>query len=115
MQREYHPDDWAIIRIQGPEMERPVFRVAAGWAGGYTQGRSWKLSSTVEDVTFSDKGAVFQNSSGSFYHCAVHREGLDWYTASVVKSYQEEAYVENIGFEQISLTEFKIEWSKLNG
>lgn len=113
--REYHPDSWAIIRIQSAEMEKPVFRVAAGWAGGYTQGRSWKLSSSVDSVTFTDNGAVFHNSSGSYYHCNKHREGLDWYTADVVKSYQTEANNVNIAFEQISFVEFKLEWSKLNG
>lgn len=84
------PDDWKILKITLKSGETNYF-IAAGWAGGYTQGRSWKISSGVDGIVHKTEDYVdFHNKSGSVYRCYFDREGLDWYTTSIIKSYKTE-------------------------
>ena len=89
--RYYEPDDWVVVEVRylNGDVER---KVMAGWAGSYTSGRSWKLSSGITDETISpEKKFVFKNYSGSVYICDPNSYGLDWYTASMLKAIENDA------------------------
>jgi hypothetical protein len=84
----YIPDNWKIIRIQYKDADTNHF-LAAGFVGGYTQGRSWKISSGITGVANKTSEYVeFINKSGSIYRCYYSNEGLDYYTESVIESYR---------------------------
>ena len=62
----YRPDNWVIIKFDGPD---PHYRVLAGWSGGYTSGTSWKLNSGITKVEDHNDFYRFYGSSGSCYDC----------------------------------------------
>lgn len=104
MYREYEPDNWQIVMsIVNNEV---TFRIAAGWQGGYAYGRSWKISSTIMRYDVVGDVINFYNSSGSVYCCNAKREGLDWYTSSVVKSYADEYSAQGNSLETIKFDHF---------
>lgn len=62
----YRPDNWVIIKFDGPD---PHYRVLAGWSGCYTSGTSWKLNSGITKVEDHNDFYRFYGSSGSCYDC----------------------------------------------
>jgi len=82
----YRPDTWAIISIKTPDGEM-LYKVAAGWAGSYLEGASWKISSGIVSVEDAERTFNITNHSGSVYSCFKGRYGLHWYAASVVDGY----------------------------
>ena len=75
----YTPDVWVVLEFAGPSMDAPLYKVFAGWYGGYTQGDSWKLNSGIVQV-YQDNGYYeFDGYSGSVYRCKqsdYHMSGL---------------------------------------
>lgn len=75
----YTPDEWVMLKIVSKEWGT-LYKVFAGWQGGYTSGDSWKLSSgTVSAILVNTKklsGVVprfhFLQATGSTY--VVHRD-----------------------------------------
>jgi len=64
----YTPDNWVIIKLNGPD---PHYRVLAGWSGGYTTGDSWRLNSGITHHEFDGDYWYFKGSTGSCYKCYV--------------------------------------------
>lgn len=61
------PDNWAVIRIDnGTET---LYKVLAGWSGGYTTGDSWRLNSGVSRMETDGDYYLFYGYSGSVYRC----------------------------------------------
>lgn len=69
----YRPDNWVVIKINGPH---PHYRVLAGWSGGYLDGDAWRLNSGITKVTKEDNRLFFHGSSGSTYACPEGSYGL---------------------------------------
>lgn len=67
MNNEYTPDAWVIIRIEY-ESEK-LYKVLAGWSGGYLHGGSWRMSSGISKVVEKSNHYEFHNVSGSVYLC----------------------------------------------
>lgn len=66
----YTPDAWHIIKIAGyKDSDGPVYKVLAGWYGGYAGSDSWKLNSGITKIT--DQGEYYDvdGYSGSTYRC----------------------------------------------
>lgn len=91
----YTPDRWVIVKIQAVGHES-YYRILAGWAGGYTSGDSWKLSSGIEKSF--DRGDHYEipNSSGSIYFCYKRAYGLSAYTASIYSNFKANSEKEGI-------------------
>jgi hypothetical protein len=70
---EYHPDNWAVIFLDGPD---PHYRILAGWSGGYAQSDSWRLNSGITRVEETVSSYLFYGSSGSCYVCGKDSYGL---------------------------------------
>jgi hypothetical protein len=64
---EYTPHNWVILKIINED--EILYKVLAGWSGGYLDGDSWRMNSGITGV---DKQAYlwgFYGSSGSVYWC----------------------------------------------
>ena len=61
----YRPDGWAIIKIEADN--EIIYRIFSGWAGGYSHGDSWKLSSKIKSVVEHPDFITIGCSSGSLY------------------------------------------------
>ena len=71
---EHRPDSWVVIKMT--HKDETFYKVLGGWAGGYTQGSSWRLNSGIEGVEFEDCLYTFRGSSGSTYVCHEDAYGL---------------------------------------
>lgn len=104
---KYKPDRWLIVLMTGKDGDNilKTYKIFGTWAGGYTTGDSWKLSSGFEPYTsfcsFDREANEFdvQNYSGSVYRLknAEHCYGTTMYTASVLANFAEQ--IKNLGDE----------------
>lgn len=79
----YKPDKWVIIKICSFS-EKCYYRVLGSWAGGYTSGDAWKLSSGITRVTKHQNYYHFENVSGSTYICHENMYGITVYTGQIL-------------------------------
>lgn len=70
----YTPDNWVILRIA--HADEVIYKILAGWSGGYLDGSSWRLNSGITRVEEDDDEIRFYGHSGSVYHCRKHAEQL---------------------------------------
>ena len=69
----YTPDRWVVIKLtRGSEV---IYKVLAGWYGGYLSGDSWQLNSGIVKVVDTGNTYEFHGYSGSVYTCYKGREG----------------------------------------
>jgi len=68
---EYIPDSWVVLKIVNED--ETLYKVLAGWSGGYLDGDSWRMNSGITKATIGGNHAVFEGASGSRYRC--HRDG----------------------------------------
>ena len=64
---EYTPDSWVILKIENEN--ETLYKVLAGWSGGYLDGDSWRMNSGITRVEEKPKHWDFYGSSGSVYKC----------------------------------------------
>lgn len=66
----YSPDVWVIVKIAAVG-EEPIYKILAGWYGGFAGSNSWKLSSGITTVERDDEfnQTHYHQSSGSTYVC----------------------------------------------
>lgn len=83
---EYHPDNWVIIKFNGPD---PHYRVLAGWSGGYATSDSWRMNSGIVRHEFDGEYWRFYGSTGSCYVCHVDSYGLKINNAYIWNRLQE--------------------------
>lgn len=68
------PDSWVILEFTTDD---GVFRkILSGWKGGYLEGDSWRMSSTITNETEMKHYNEYQTDSGSTYKCLHSNEGL---------------------------------------
>lgn len=66
----YHPDNWVVLKIN--HEEETLYKVLAGWSGGYLHGSSWRMNSGITEMEEDEEYYYFYGSSGSCYQC--HKE-----------------------------------------
>lgn len=73
----YTPNNWVILTIK--QSGTPIInKVFASWNGGQLRGDTWKLSSGITDMDFSEPDRVeIENISGSVYTCYKNRYGMN--------------------------------------
>jgi len=98
MKADYIPDSWVIVKIKRVDV-KPVYRILAGWYGGYINADSWRLSSGVSKVKDFGKYYRIENYSGSIYDCFKDDNKLTVLTESIFK---------NLGIGNDELTEISI-------
>lgn len=78
----YRPDNWKLMKVYINDMT--FYRVVAGWAGSYTSGRSWKLSTPVVEIRKVDGSVQVKTQSGSIYDLHPSANYLDYYTSGIL-------------------------------
>lgn len=82
MVAQYNPDSWVVIKMT--HNEKTFYKVLGGWAGGYTNGSSWRLSSIIKSVSIDHAARYnFHMDSGSTYVCTPEMYGLRMSTAGI--------------------------------
>jgi hypothetical protein len=64
---DYTPDSWVVLKIT-TETD-VIYKVLAGWSGGYLDGDSWRMNSGITGVEKQAYLYGFYGSSGSVYWC----------------------------------------------
>lgn len=92
----YHPDNWVLIRTpDNPDNGEPVFKVVAGWRGGYASDDTWRVNSGITHVVIEDepwgedKEFYIHGHTGSVYHCWDFNYGVSGATAGIIKQLME--------------------------
>ena len=68
------PDSWVILEFT---TDTGVIRkILSGWKGGYLNGDSWRLSSSIVNETEMKHYNEYETDSGSTYKCLHSNEGL---------------------------------------
>jgi hypothetical protein len=107
----YTPDCWVIVKFV-KEQETPIYKVLAGWYGGYLGSDRWQLNSGIVRYDLVDDKYVFHGESGSEYHCHRGCEQLSSLTASILENWKRQQKNHPITIEQISIENFVEEFSK---
>lgn len=81
------PDNWVILRIDHDG--EILYKILAGWSGGYLDGSSWRLNSGITKVEEDSDEIRFYSHSGSTYHCRKHAEQLHMNCSYVLAELQE--------------------------
>lgn len=84
----YTPDRWVVLEFDY-EGEK-IKKVFAGWAGSYTWGASWKLSSGVTNQRDFDDRIEFDNHSGSLYVCRKGSYGMTGYMSGIFANFEQQ-------------------------
>jgi len=80
----YTPDHWVIVKLEGEKVTGGVlYKVLAGWYGGYVGSDSWKLNSGITKIVDKGDYYVIEGYSGSRYLCFKDSERMSFYTASI--------------------------------
>jgi hypothetical protein len=82
----YTPDSWVMLKIT--HSEGFIYKILAGWRGGYLDGDHWKLNSGVVRVEETDNHYLFHGSSGSVYRCNKDRYQLSGLTSGIFNNFQ---------------------------
>lgn len=83
----YKPDNWVVFKTERDG--DVIYKVLAGWSGGYLDSDSWRINSGIEKVTEDDHYIYFHGSSGSVYQCNKNSYGLRMNNAHIWNQIQE--------------------------
>jgi len=61
---QYKPDNWVVLKTSDN-----IYKVLAGWSGGYLSSDSWRISSGIQKVEDDKDHWLFIGHSGSIYKC----------------------------------------------
>ena len=64
---DYTPDRWVVLKFTTPK--ETIYKVFAGWYGGYLGSDSWQLNSGIVSCTDCGDWYEFLGYSGSVYRC----------------------------------------------
>jgi hypothetical protein len=64
---DYTPDNWVILKIDYDG--EIIYKVLAGWSGGYLDGDAWRMNSGITSVEKQAYLYGFYGQSGSVYWC----------------------------------------------
>lgn len=103
----YSPNSWAIIKIAEPG--NVIYKVLAGWSGGFADSDCWRLNSGVTRFEEDGQDIRFYGYSKSVYACDTRCEGFISLTRSVFNQLKAQAESEHLTLEHISFQQFKEE------
>jgi hypothetical protein len=108
--REYYPDVWVVVKVI-PESDPVVYRILAGWFGGFTQGDSWKINSGIVGYSVEENHIRFKGYSGSDYVCHKNCERTTSMTHHIFLHYAKELQTINATMEMLTFEEFVKEFN----
>ena len=85
---EYLPDNWVVLKID--YKGKAIYKVLAGWSGGYLDGDSWRMNSGITRVEDHETYYSFYGYSGSVYkvwkdHYGLRMNNVDVYNQLKVR------------------------------
>lgn len=86
--KENNPHSWVIVRIE--HAGETLYKVLAGWYGGYAYGDSWKLNSGITKIKVTNVSYEIEGYSGSVYSCHQSTERLSGMMAGVLASFEKQ-------------------------
>lgn len=87
--RTYTPDTWSVLEIT--DANKTIYRVFAGWYGGFARGDSWQLNSGIAETRRDGDVLEFVGNSGSHYFCHAKSCRLSLYQHSVLEGWKQDA------------------------
>lgn len=110
------PDRWVLVKITPPDGDT-VYKVLAGWWGGYCGSDYWQMNSgVVRADRFGDengrKGWNFHGFSGSVYRCYDSCRGFTRLSGAIFDDFKETAYRERLTM--VDLVPESVDISTLN-
>ena len=73
----YHPEAWVALRMHNSKTDKTIYKIYAGWRGGFVDGDSWQLNSGIKSIDTEQYEYHVHGYSGSIYVCRKNLEGLD--------------------------------------
>ena len=107
---EYNPDAWVMLKITTSKYS--VYKVLAGWYGGFANGDRWKLNSGCTSVEKDGEFLVFSGWSGSTYRVHPNTYRLTGLTTQVLSNFQKE--IEGTADASIEVMPEETNWMELN-
>jgi hypothetical protein len=98
--REYTPDTWSVLEITSNG--KTIYKVFAGWYGGFGGGDSWQLNSGIAETLRHDNVLEFVGNSGSRYFCHFQSCKLSFYQQSVLENWkQSDATIKVLSIDEV--------------
>tara|TARA_B110000305_G_C19098836_1_gene474297 strand:+ start:57 stop:356 length:300 start_codon:yes stop_codon:yes gene_type:complete len=94
------PDNWVVVKVG-----ENLYKVLAGWSGGYLTSDSWKLNSGISEVKDDGDHWLFIGASGSVYKCRKGGYGTRLNNYGILKQLLE--------IDGTELMDGKTDWMKL--
>lgn len=94
------PDAWAIIKITEPR-EESIYKVLAGWHGGFPNGPAWRINSGIVRADNAGDHFVVHGYSGSTYLCWNDAYGTSSLAHSVFLSLVAQLGASNVKLEML--------------
>jgi hypothetical protein len=103
----YSPDRWVVVKLSNDK--DTVFKVLAGWSGGYLDGQSWRMNSGISKVVVDGDFYLFEGFSGSTYKCHKKSYGTNMIMAGIISQLLEQKQyiaevLEEQDFSKLSIT-----------
>ena len=89
MMKKYTPDRWEVLEFRRGNDE-PVYKLFAGWYGGYLGRDSWQLNSGIVRVVDTGNEYEFHGHSGSVYTCHKGAQSMSGYMLDVYSNWQKQ-------------------------
>lgn len=82
----YTPECWELLKISSTE-HGVIYKVIAGWYGGFAGSDSWKISSGIEKVIEHEDRFELPQRSGSVYICYKNCRRMSGLMMNIFSSY----------------------------
>lgn len=87
---EYNPDVWVVVKFAGADVpDGELYKILAGWYGGYLGADSWKFNSGITKITPDGDVFAVDGYSGSTYRCHRAAERVNLMTQGIFQQYSE--------------------------
>ena len=51
---DYNPDNWVVLKLKPGKGAFPIYKVLAGWSGGYLDSDMWRMNAGITEVKEDD-------------------------------------------------------------
>lgn len=106
---DYQPDNWVVLKIINEQ--ETLYKVLAGWSGGYLHGSSWRMNSGITQMKEDEEYYYFYSYSGSCYKCHKETQFLKMNNAHIYEQLKEK-YGDMVELMPEDTDYSKVEWTQ---
>jgi hypothetical protein len=107
---DYNPDNWVVLKLKPGKGAFPIYKVLAGWSGGYLDSDMWRMNSGITEVKEDDDYYEFHGHSGSVYRCHKNSYGLRMNNAGIYNELREQQQFKG----QVLMMQDDTDWMELD-